>query len=346
MYDNDDYESLEEIMSEKSDKKKKSKHNKLIDKVREIEEFTYDNMAPTPKSSSAIGTFLYDLPEKSEKEFNEEIQSDGYDPDEWFNELVYGHTKIGKSNSKKITDDLFVFDKKKKKKKKNGKAGELIDYKKEFEPEMTLYKNLLTAQNKFTDSLQKEYDNIKSVKSSSRGVSKQMSDLVENITQARSLSMQLVDKHVNAKKLIADLSLKQKKEFGALVGEGENMADFASSYLKQMLNERQSILDPTGESVVADYSDDEMLDEISSVFDEDDDRPEEVDQYLKYENKNVEIFVVITDNDIENYRFIAKDDEGNEIFDYPMPNHTPISVNWSTGIATDTYGKKYNIIQY
>ena len=118
MYDNDEYESLEEIMSEKSDKKKKSKHNKLIDKVREIEEFTYDDMAPTPKSSSAIGTFLYDLPEKSEKEFNEEIQSDGYDPDEWFNELVYGHTKIGKSSSKKITDDLFVFDKKKKKKKK------------------------------------------------------------------------------------------------------------------------------------------------------------------------------------------------------------------------------------
>ena len=68
--------------------------------------------------------------------------------------------------------------------------------------------------NRFTDSLQKEYDAIKSVKSSARGVSKQMSDLIENITEARSLSMQLVDKHVNVKKQIAELNIKQKEKFG------------------------------------------------------------------------------------------------------------------------------------
>ena len=59
---------------------------------------------------------------------------------------------------------------------------------------------------------------------------------------------------------------------------------------------------------------------------------------------NVTIYVVIRDQDIENYEFRVEDSEGNEIDDYPMPNHTKISVNRSTNVATDTFGIKYPII--
>ena len=64
----------------------------------------------------------------------------------------------------------------------------------------------------------------------------------------------------------------------------------------------------------------------------------------KYENSNIKIYVVITDNDVENYEFIAKDENGEIISDYPLPVHTNISVNRSTNIATDIFGKKYSII--
>jgi hypothetical protein len=58
----------------------------------------------------------------------------------------------------------------------------------------------------------------------------------------------------------------------------------------------------------------------------------------------VQVYVVITNNDVENYEFLAKDQDGIVIDDYPLPNHTNISVNRSTNIATDTFGKKYTII--
>ena len=66
---------------------------------------------------------------------------------------------------------------------------------------------------------------------------------------------------------------------------------------------------------------------------------------------NSENFVSVNDfgkmfnnQDIENYEFRVEDSEGNEIDDYPMPNHTKISVNRSTNVATDTFGIKYPII--
>jgi hypothetical protein len=76
-------------------------------------------------------------------------------------------------------------------------------------------------------------------------------------------------------------------------------------------------------------------------------RPEEVDKYLEYENKNITVYVCIRNDETDinnNYEFIAKDEDGNIIDDYPLPNHTSISINRSTNIATDTYGKKYYII--
>ena len=319
------------------------KHKKLVSKLMEIES---DELVNTISNTSSTSSFLPSsmIKEKKPKKNKE------YDPDDWFNEMMgVDSIKVNKRKNAKGYDFFendVIFGKKKKKKKKKDKDG-LIDFNKEFEPELALYKNLLIAQNRFTDDLQKEYDSITSSKSTSRGITKQLADLIENITDARALSMQLVEKNVNAKKLIAELTMKQKKENG--IGEdGENMADFASNYLKQMLNERQNLLSGNGDNTVSEYTDDEMFDILSDTLESSDEelfnRSEETDAYLKYENQNVKIYVVITDNDVENYEFIAKNQDGVLIPDYPLPFKTKISINRSTNIATDTYGQKFNII--
>ena len=152
--------------------------------------------------------------------------------DEWFDTLL----TIGKSSPKKKSKGIFkdldeVLTGKKKKKKKN-KKGELTDYNKEFETETTLLKNLLVDQNRFVDDLQSKYDAMKKQKSSTRGIGKFENDLVSNINTARKTSMDLVKELISTKKTIADLSFKEKKEFGGGVGDGNNSADYASNFLK------------------------------------------------------------------------------------------------------------------
>ena len=138
--------------------------------------------------------------------------------------MLVGDDKV--RGKRKFKGDSFDDLLRRKKKKKKKKKGEMIDYNKEFEIEAALYKNLLQEQNRFTDSLQKEYDRLKSAKSTARGISKTMTDLIENITQARSLSLQIVDKTVGLKKTTADLMMKQRKEFGASLENNSDMNTF------------------------------------------------------------------------------------------------------------------------
>lgn len=332
-------------------KKNKSKHD-LLDQLKFIEDDTdysyLDSEEASVKSKKEDNSTF--LPSNFMETSHKKKKEKDYDPDSWFNEIM--SLQSGKISKKTVKggSDLYeaVLGKKKKKKKKN-KDDKTIDYKKEFEPEMALYKNLLVEQNKFTDSLQKEYDMIRSSKGSARGVNKQISDLIANITEARDLSMRLVEKNINAKKTIAELSMKQNKELGLLNGEGENMSDFASTYMKQLLMNRNDLLNGASNNVnVAEYNDDDLFSELNLSLTSGDDyeeRPEEVEKYLQYENQDVKVYVKIQDNDYENYEFVAKDADGNIIEDYPKPIHTSISVNQSTGIATDAYGKKYFIIQ-
>lgn len=347
MYSEDEY-NVDDLLPGKS----KSKRKDLLNQLKDMEEETYTSPKGYDASSFLPSSMLKES--KKDKKDKKHHKNNDYDADAWFNEMMtFRSTKMDKSSRYK--HDLFEsagIIGKKKKKKKNKEKEELTDFRKEFEPEIALYKNLLIEQNRFTEALQREYDGIKSVKSSSRGVTKQMTDLIENITSARALAMQLVEKNVNAKKLIAELTIKQKKDLGATAGNSENMADFASSYLKQMLNDRQTLFNGgNGDSTVSEYTEDELFAELSQSLQGDSEmtRPEEVDRYLKYENRNVTVYVEIAEGetDIEsNYEFVAKDEDGDTIDDYPLPNHTKISVNRSTNVATDAYGKKYTILWY
>ena len=328
MHDNDDLENLTPDSI-----KKKDKHKELLDKVYKLEDMNDYSMI-------SDGSFLPSslLKEQNKKEDNEEAE----DADEWFGTLVNMKGRKPKGYKNKNLFD-YAFDDKKKHKIKNKDKNALTDYKKEFEPEMNLLRNLLQEQTRFTDTLQREYDSIKSTKSTARGINKTMTDLIENITAARSLSMQLVEKNVNAKKLVAELTLKEKKEFGANNGDSENLSNFASSYLKQMISERQSINSLGSEAEVSDYTEDDLFESLSENLG-DATRSDDVNKYLKYERSNVTVYANINNSDVSDYEFIAKDENGNIIDDYPLPLHTSLSVNRSTNIATDTYGKKYQII--
>lgn len=334
------YESMDDLLPSNKNKERARK-SALLNEIKDIEDVSPMNGTFLPSS------LLVDNKKHHKDDYNDDapvIRETDEDPDEWFQAINLICSKPSKKKIRKGADDIFESaGLKKKKKKKKNKDGNLVDFKSEFDTERTLYKNLLMDQSRFVESLQREYDNIIGKKSSNRGMTKQMTDLIENINAARSLSMQLVEKNVNVKKLIHELDMKQKKEFGSL--DSDNMNDFASSYIKNMIGNRSLAVGTGMDGMVSDFNEDEFLDAIDAA--ELDDRPESVEKYLQYENRNVKVYVVIDDSDpdgIENYRFIAKDEDGYEIDDYPMPIHTSISVNRSTNVATDKYGQKYKII--
>lgn len=334
---------------------KKKSHKDLFDKLEAMSSDEYETDGGFNLSSYLPSSLFDDKKKKKVKEDKSEYDNPEYSADEWFNTLMTSsHIKMKKG---KLKGKLFEKSGLKKKKKKK-KDGNLVDYKKELSNEMALYKNLLMEQTSFTEALQQEYDRIMGSKGSHRGVNKQITDLMDNITRARTLAMQLVEKNVNTKKLIAELTMKQKKEMGG--AESDNMVDFASSYLRQMMNERQALMNGGyGNNTIEDYSDDDFASELTNSLNTQEDQMEEeamklgisfekrdpeADLYLKYENRNVTTYIVIHGNDIDNFDFVTKDEDGVVIPDYPEPLRTKISINRSTNIATDTYGKHFPII--
>ena len=208
---------------------------------------------------------------------------------------------------------------------------------------MALYQNLLMDQNKFTESLQRTYDYMTSSKSSARGVNKQMTELADTINSARTLSMQLVEKNVNAKKLIAELGMKERKEKGGLLGgDAENMSEFTAQLLKQMVN-NPTTFNAGKDAIIADYDDNDDFGDLIADELGDTGRAKEADMYLKYENRGVTVSVCINEQDTGDYYYIARDRDGNVLDDYPLPEKNTLSINKSTGKATDIYGKKYDI---
>ena len=241
---------------------------------------------------------------------------------------------------------------KKKKKDKEKKKGELKNYKKEFEPELMLLKELQRDQDKFVNSLQRKYDQMESTKSSARGISKYTTDLAFSINNGRELSLKLVNNIISAKKTIADLDFKERKEFGGQSNsEQQNMTNYASNFLKTMIDTgRNNIMDDnsTGIDDITESDNDDLFDAISESLG-DDDRDSDVDKYLKYENDNIKVKVVYndsieSDNILDKYDYIAIDGNGDTVDDYPLPEKTKLQLNRSTGIAKDIYGNSYELI--
>ena len=321
----------------------KKKRMSILDELDSIDE---QNDAPLMSS-------LFDKQkenkkkEKEEKRAKQESEEDDEEDFMSFIKAVAPKTKKGK----KFKFNVDYGDGKKKKKKNKDK--DIVNHKKDFEPEMMMLRNLQLEQDKFVDSLQKKYDQMENTKSTARGVGKYTTDLINTITSARATSLQIVDKIISTKKTIADLDFKERKEFGSNNNsEQANLTNYASTYLKQMMTVgRNNIVDQSQNYSVDEIDSDDTEDLFSSIDESlgETDRSDEVDKYLKYENDNIEVKVIwydsVSDDDItKKYDFIAEDPDGNVIDDYPLPEKTKMSINRSTGMATDLYGTKYKLI--
>lgn len=321
----------------------KKKRMSILDELDSIDE---QNDAPLMSS-------LFDKQkenkkkEKEEKRAKQESEEDDEEDFMSFIKAVAPKTKKGK----KFKFNVDYGDGKKKKKKNKDK--DIVNHKKDFEPEMMMLRNLQLEQDKFVDSLQKKYDQMENTKSTARGVGKYTTDLINTITSARATSLQIVDKIISTKKTIADLDFKERKEFGSNNNsEQANLTNYASTYLKQMMTVgRNNIVDQSQNYSVDEIDSDDTEDLFSSIDESlgETDRSDEVDKYLKYENDNIEVKVIwydsVSDDDItKKYDFIAEDPNGNVIDDYPLPEKTKMSINRSTGMATDLYGTKYKLI--
>ena len=309
---------------------KKKRHEKMLSELDELDMEDgpigiSDNRPKKEKKKS----------KKEEEKRDEEAQEN-----DWLETVANFQIEPIKRKHRKPVD-IFEFGEGKKKKKKKKKDGELTDYSKEFENEMTLIKGLMQDQSKFTDSLQRKYDAMENTKSSARGIGKFTTDLIESINTSRNISLQLIKEQANLKKTIADLTMKEKKEFGSGAGKDDDIGLLSSSMLKQMINESTQS-NSGGDFSISDAEMDDVFDDISEQLgrtEEDD----EIDKYLKYESANVTVYACVNDGDGENY-FIAKDDNGNVIEDYPLPEMTQLSINRSTDVASDVYSRKYPII--
>ena len=322
----------------------KKKQMAILNELDSIDEKGYD----TPLMSSLFDKQKENKKkEKASKEKKAEAEDDDEEDFMSFIKATTPKTKKGK----KFKFNVDYGDDKKKKKKNKDKG--IVNHKKDFEPEMMMLRNLQLDQDKFVDSLQKKYDQMENTKSTARGVGKYTTDLINTITSARATSLQIVDKIISTKKTIADLDFKERKEFGSNNNsEQANLTNYASTYLKQMMNVgRNNIVDQPQSYSVDEIDSDDTEDLFDSIDESlgDTDRSEEVDKYLKYENDNIEVKVIWYDNasddDIaKKYDFVAEDPDGNIISDYPLPEKTRMSINRSTGMATDMYGTKYKLI--
>ena len=321
----------------------KKKRMSILDELDSI-----DEQNDTPLMSSLFDKQKENKKkEKEEKRAKQESEEDDEEDFMSFIKAVAPKTKKGK----KFKFNVDYGDGKKKKKKNKDK--DIVNHKKDFEPEMMMLRNLQLEQDKFVDSLQKKYDQMENTKSTARGVGKYTTDLINTITSARATSLQIVDKIISTKKTIADLDFKERKEFGSNNNsEQANLTNYASTYLKQMMTVgRTNIVDQSQNYSVDEIDSDDTEDLFSSIDESlgETDRSDEVDKYLKYENDNIEVKVIwydsVSDDDItKKYDFIAEDPNGNVIDDYPIPEKTKMSINRSTGMATDLYGTKYKLI--
>lgn len=315
--------------------KEKTKRERLGDALLEIDMFDDEDSVFLPSSK------VTEEPDPSEKESSD--KGDQISDEDWLAAV----SQMPKLRLKrKIQGDLFEEVESGKKKRKRKKKDGTTDFQKEFSPEMATLRHLLLDQNEFVSSLQATYNAMSKQKSSARGVGKYQTDLIANITSARNVSASLVKQIIDAKKTIADLSMKERKELGMLSDEDGNLGDQASSFLKQLLNvDRKSLageefngIDDVEYEEMADYIRDSMM--ANSEYEE---RPDEVRKYLKYENMDVSVKVILHSDGTQ--QFIAVDKDDNVVPDYPLPsNDTELNINRSTMKAKDGFGISYDII--
>ena len=282
---------------------------------------------------------------KKDEKASEISKADEYTEDDWADVLAQFKTpKVKTTKSYKNSDvySLLHGEGKKKKKKKKEKEGPK-DYYEDFAPEIGLLQNMLKDSTSFTEDLQKRYYALSKSRSSARGVGKFTTDLITSINQARDGSVKLINTIASLKKNVIDLNMKERKEAGAANGEdSEDIAAYSASFLKKLIQQDRSDALLYGDSTPTNADEDDLFENINDALG-DLNRPDEVDTYLKYENRDVQK-IAFVNKDTNEYEIKAiAGDTGEELPDYPIPEIAHLDINPSTEVAVDEYHTKYPI---
>ncbi len=334
----------DEIIYDADPPKKKS----VIDDLDALDDMDSDIASAMAPSKFQVRQFSEDKPKKKKSEtvdVSESMPDDDADSD-WLDSV--SSFKVPKKKKLKHAKGFSGFEvdengnivkgqkKKGKHKNKNGPT----NYRKEFETEENMLRTLYMDQSKFTDSLQKKYDAMNGTKSSARGIGKFTTDLIEAISTARSTQLSIVKEKIALKSKIADLGMKERKEFG---GGNDSMADnsaYASSFMNEILRTgHKTILEDVNTAVDSGIEDTPVDGDSISQELFDDAEGEPISPFIEMENQNVKVYV-ICHNDGE-WEFEARTPDGMPVDNYPLPTKTKMTFNKSTMMATDAHGRRF-----
>lgn len=321
---------MSKIILDADDFLMKDRKNKVLSELDELEDLESEMISSyRPKKK------------KKEKESEEKIKQETDAINDWLETVEeFNNEPIQRSRNSRNHNVFEHYGKKKKKKKK--KDGELTDFNKEFEPEQLMIDEVLKDHCRFLDDLQRQYYEMTKTKSSARGVGKYTTDLASSISDARKLTLDIVKEKASIKKTVADLKMKEKKDLSAKnnADNDDELGFYSAKVLKNMINDTSERDDIKEMGISDDLEDlyDNINNEIEHTSDE-----EETNKYLKYEKAGVNIYLATDKSTGENY-FVAKDKDGNDIPDYPLPEMEDVTINERTGFGTDKYNREYKIL--
>lgn len=211
----------------------------------------------------------------------------------------------------------------------------------QFIPQESALKKMISDLDRDISAVGKDIDNMRVSRSRNP---KAMSDLIAAQSSLYSTKLSAIKEQTNIKKIVADLQLK----IDGKNASQDDAALTASMAIQQIFSGGTDVVpvnidnDDITSSNDASVTDDERIHAIFGDSEETDG-----DIYLKYEGRNVRTYCQINEETGEK-RLVAKDDEGNELPDYPLPNHADeliFTVHDDLGTVSDNLGRDY-LLEY
>lgn len=329
----------------------KKKHRDLLDSLKEA------SMSPLSyENEPAIEDDYLVLPKTEKvKDDIQRVEDDKHDA--WMEALAPLTEPVYLSKAKKIKEEDLLYPietkkERKKRKKEKHNSKEPTDFEKMFATEEQALTNLMRKQTAFVESLQNEWDNTVSKKSTSRGVTKTTTEVANNISTGRNLLLSIIKEKTALKTKIAELTMKEKKELGLIADDENDLESLGfrgSDFIRQVMSERASMANnsSTADLDIIDLDNvnpDEIFNDENVNLDE---RSIAASKYIEFEVMNPTIYVKVYDyGDKQAYDYVVLAENGDDITsEYPLPSHTDLSYNQSTKVATSSLGQKYDIIE-
>lgn len=243
-------------------------------------------------------------------------------------------------------DDGTVLTKKPKKKKKQ-------NYRKEFEQELSMLKQIVAEQNRFTGDLTKRFQVMVGPATKDAGpMSKTAVELASAVIASRSNSLAIIREIGGLKKTVAQLTQKEKElEAKGRVDVDERDLTLMGSSLAQDIFGSRTV--PQSAEPMAGSSDQSApavpVTGREPVFEEFDPAAwsgspaAAVDLHTKYENLPTETVVELSESDGSTRFKTIRTDTNEEIPDYPNPTFEVKQLDRENRMARDTFDSVYRL---